>query len=249
MTLLRTVLFFFASLALPLMLAAQASPDTPGTFRLLAVHSGGDGIVNSAGLKYKIDRQHPAVPISMGGNLSRPYQRPATSQIVFFEEVIPPSPPGTTTKMPVVEEPRMSVTLPPDGLPYVILVTVAPPGSPLPLIGRAFCSSAEEHPASSLRVINLSPNNAAASVDSKPYEVRPYTSQVIPLNAPESGNTKFLRFKFGWQENGDWSLIHDESFRYRPDYRMYAIIVNIRAKDEERVRIFTERPPHPAGRT
>lgn len=244
----RLVLLLLVCIALPLIVVALPPPQSPGTFRLLAVHSGGDGIVDSAGLKYEIAPKRPPVPISMGGNLSPSYTRPKTSQIVFFEEITPPPPPTSATevapvKSPVIRHPRLSVTLPDDNLPYLIVVTKAPAGSPLPLIGRVFCSDAKTHPASSLRVINLSPNTAAAAIDSQTYEVGPYTSHVIALSPPESGNTKFLHFKFGSKENGDWSLILDESFRYRPAYRMYAIVLNIRAKDEERMKIFSERPP------
>ncbi len=178
----------------------------------------------------------------MGGNLSRPYTRPTKSEIVFFEEITPP--PDTTGKTgPVIRQPRLSVTLPDDNLPYLIVVTAAPPGSPLPLIGRVFRADAEAHPASSLRIINLTPEPAAASIDSQNLEIGPYVSRIVTLNPPTTGNTKFLRFQFGAKQHGDWSVIHDEFFRFRPEYRMYALILNVSSPDEERVKIFFERPP------
>ena len=152
---------------------ATAEPAATRTFRILSL------VGSRLDLNYEPSRNQPTVSISLSQAVSSAYAAPADGRLEFFRELPPPpdAPPGTKPTRQVL----LATRFPADASRCLIALQPAGPGRSDPLIARVLPDDAGQHPAGTMRIINLSHFQTAVKLGDDTYVFAPDENRLAPL--------------------------------------------------------------------
>ncbi|MFA6960505.1 MAG: hypothetical protein WC205_07140 [Opitutaceae bacterium] len=195
------------------LLHAQTSPAPTApaarTFRIFSI------VGSFIDYKYELKRGAEPIRLSIGPLPTRAYVAPAGADLIIYREVPPPpdSPPGTKPTRSIIARVELPAAQPRS------LVIVAPLADGT-FATRVLDDDPAQHPAGTLRLVNLSTFPAAVALDRSTHPVDSGASSVVAYGA----GGKLVQLAV--QKQGAWTVSYSEEHMSRPELHAYGFIFN-----------------------
>lgn len=189
--------------------AQTASAPPARTFRIFSI------VGSFTDFKYEPKRGAEPIRLGIGPLPTRAYTAPVGSDLIIYRETPPPpeAPPGTKPTRSIVAQVDLPASLPRS------LIIVAPLADGT-FATRVIDDDPAQHPAGTLRLVNLSAFPASVALDRDAHPIEAGASSIVAYG---SGG-KLVQLAV--QQKGAWTISYSEEHMSRPELHAYGFIFN-----------------------